>query len=277
VMALRALNPELLTGITPPDADDYSIKLPEWVDKAKFREDLKTALEGEDQVQEIITYTCKKRDTLTAVMKMHKVTYKDLLLVNSCDQTLVAKQGSVIYIPRFSRETEPAETEPAPLVQEPAPIAKKESRPENPERGRLARVNGLKVTRLASKITADARNDFHIVKKGEKLADISEMYGIDLARLKEINKLKKNQIYPNMRLELTASRVKKKEKPIRPAVYRTSRSKKGGTLSGTAEKYDAGARSLKEKDHPKKKAKAQVRPVAKPRAKAGKATRVARG
>ena len=134
VTALRALNPELLTGITPPDTDDYSIKLPEWVNRAKFREDLKTAGEGEDRLQQVIAYTCKKRETLAAVMKRHKVTYNDLLLVNSCDQTLVAKQGSVIYIPKFSRETEPTEIEPTLAAVETAPDSGKQVKSESAAR-----------------------------------------------------------------------------------------------------------------------------------------------
>ena len=134
----------------------------------------------------------------------------------------------------------------------------------------------MKVARLASKPAAEPRNDFHIVKKGENLADISEKYGIQVAKLKEINRLKKNQIYPNMRLELTSSRVTKTEKPASQAVYHASKPKKGGsTLTGTAEKYNSDARSPKEKNAPKKKVKA--RPTAKAKTKAAKATRAARG
>ncbi len=276
VTTLRALNPELLTGITPPDADDYSIKLPEWVKTTKFQEDLKAAVEGGDRVQQVISYTCKRRDTLAAVMRLHRVTYNELMLVNSCDQTLTAKRGSVIYIPRFSRETDadPMETETAVTAPEAAPVAKAEPKLESPIHVRLAYVNPAKTARVASKAAAtDPRSDFHIVKKGEKLADISEKYGITLATLKGLNKLKKNQIYPNMRLELTASRVKKTERPVVPAVYHTS--KKGHTIAGKAAKYDTSTQGLKEKSHPKRKG--GIRSAMKPKTKSRKATGAARG
>jgi membrane-bound lytic murein transglycosylase D len=289
VMKLKALNPELLTGITPPDANDYSIKLPEWVNKDKFREDLKAALENEERVEQVITYTCKRRDTLSSVMKMCKVTYSDLLLVNRCDQTLVAKRGSVIYIPKFFRETGPTETASTAAIQEAAPEAKREPQPEGFAESRPVHVNPLKAARIASRAARIAsraariasraapgrHSDFHIVKKGERLADISEKYGIDLATLKEINKrkLKKNQIYPNMRLELTAARFRKTENIARPAVYHPSR--KHETLVGRAVRYDTAGNSLKEKSRSSNKGKARF--GAKSKMRSGKAIRATRG
>ena len=264
VTKLRALNPELLTGITPPDSDDYSIKLPEWVDKAAFREGLKAALENEERMEQVITYTFKRRETLAAVMKMYKVTYNDLLLVNTCDQTLVAKQGSVIYIPKFSRETEPAETEPAEAVREAQADTSREPQPEGPAEIRPAIVNPpkpwhrpMEVAQIAPKAEAVSRNDFHIVKKGERLADISEKYGISLATLKEINKLKKSHIYPNMRLELTSSRVRKTEKHVRLAVYHTTR--KGEILHGNGRKIRHGEQEPQREESPEEERQSALR------------------
>lgn len=269
--ALRALNPELLTGITPPDADDYSIKLPEWVKQADFRESLKGALEEGEKVERVVTHTCKRRETLASVMRLHQVTYNDLLLVNNCDQTLVARQGSVIYIPKFSgkaveTQTDVAARDVGPLVRkEPAPEAR---RPLNASRRKTVRLAAL------SEKSSGTRKDFHIVKKGERLADISEKYGIDLATLKQINKLKKNVIYANMRLELTAARGKKKEKSARTADYRPERKK--SVLSGKVAKHTPASKlKVKEKSRPQKKS--VVRSAAKPKAKSGKAKRAARG
>ena len=45
-------------------------------------------------------------------MKRHGVSFNDLLLVNGCDQALVARQGAVIYIPQFHRKAETPESEP---------------------------------------------------------------------------------------------------------------------------------------------------------------------
>jgi membrane-bound lytic murein transglycosylase D len=272
VTTVRALNPELLTGITPPDADDYSIKLPEWIKRVKFREELKTALEEADRVQDITTYTCKRRDTLASVMKLHRVTYNELLLVNSCDQNLVAKQGSVIYVPRFSRQAEPADMETMLADRDMEPVPAREPVQKTTTQTTGSRHNPVRV-RLASATAPDIRKDFHIVKKGERLADISEKYGIDLATLKEINKLKKNTIRANMRLMLTAAPSKSIEKSARTAEYRPS--KKKSALSGTAVKYAPASLKSKETGHPKKKS--SPKSTAKSKTKPGKARRAARG
>jgi len=46
---------------------------------------------------------------------------------------------------------------------------------------------------------------YHIVKKGETLAKISNKYGIDIATLKSANNLKSDKLYPNMRLKIVKS------------------------------------------------------------------------
>jgi membrane-bound lytic murein transglycosylase D len=269
---LRALNPELLTGITPPDADDYSIKLPEWVKVVKFRDDLRAALEGAGRVEQVITHTCKKRETLASVMRQHRVTHDDLLLVNNCDQTLVAKQGSVIYIPKFSGQTDAVETETNKATQDIGAVAMRETTHEAPTPKGLSRPSRVKVRLASGEKPSDARKDFHIVKKGEKLADISEKYGVDLATLKEINKLKKNVIHANMRLMLTSARVEKTEKRERPAVYHPS--KKKVAISGAVAKHTTSSLN-KEKSRTKKKS--APRSAAKPKTKSVKAKRAARG
>ncbi len=109
VMTVRALNPELLTGIVPPDVDDYAIKLPEWIARDKFREELRIAPGTENKVLEVTTYTLKKHDSLAGVMKRYKVDHDDLRLVNVCDEELKARPGMVIYIPKFYGRREPAE------------------------------------------------------------------------------------------------------------------------------------------------------------------------
>ena len=266
MLTVRALNPELLTGITPPDVEDYVIKLPEEIGRDRFREKLETSLEKGRKVQDVWTYVLKRRDSLSRVMKRYMVSYNDLLLVNACDQELRAKPGRVVYIPRFEGRGEPV----APIRE-----VREEAREARPEKGAhkrtipvkvAARATALKVAARAKPVKVAARakpvkvatraapvkvaartdtprSDYHVVKRGESLAAICERYGIDMATLKEINGLKKGQIYPNMRLALT-SHVIKSEKPPRTAVYHLV--KKGETLSAIAEKYDLDVQTLKE-------------------------------
>jgi membrane-bound lytic murein transglycosylase D len=45
---------------------------------------------------------------------------------------------------------------------------------------------------------------YHIVKKGETLASISDKYGVDIASLKSANRLKNNRIHAKMKLKIVA-------------------------------------------------------------------------
>lgn len=236
VMTIRALNPEVLTGIIPPDVDDYAIKLPEWTIRDKFREKLKIALETEKRVQEVTTYTLRKRDSLAAVTKKYEVDYKDLRLVNACDEELKARPGMVIYIPRFYGRAEPTE-----VAQETGPEKNEAATGrESPHAFQAARVN------VASR--AATRADYHIVKKGESLADISEQHGVSLAMLKKLNKLKKNRIHPNMRLQLTSNVAGKGRSP-QTAVYRVVKKHQTASIAGT---HSPEGRTLKAMNHAKK-------------------------
>ena len=233
VSTIRALNPEILTGIVPPDVDDYAIKLPEWIVRDKFRGELKIALETEKKVQEVTTYTMRKRESLAAVMKKYEVDYKDLRLVNACDQELKARPGMVIYIPRFYGRAEPTE-----VAQEAGPEKNEAVVEREPPRAfQPAQVS------LASR--AGTKADYHIVKKGESLTGISEKHGVSLATLKDLNKLKKDRIHPNMRLQLT-SIVAGSGKPPQTAVYHVVKKHRTASLAGTHSPEDRTSRVAKQ-------------------------------
>ncbi len=268
VLAVRALNPELLTGITPPDVDGYVLRLPERIKREKFREDLLTALGNGEKVEQVTAYTCKRRDRLSSIMKRHGVSLNDLLLVNSCDQALVARQGAVIYIPRFHRKAETPESEPI----ETAHVLKAPKPKEKPQQELAARSrkSGTRLSKVRTGVrpVARARNDYHIVRKGESLAGISEKYGVDLATLKHINKLKKGQIHPNMRIVLVSSTTKI-EKPIRTSAL-SHAPRRGEPRLATAHKGERSGQALKETKRGKKTGK--VRPNTRLRTHSAKAT-----
>lgn len=269
VYALRGLNPELLTGITPPDAADYTIKLPESVRKEKFREELADALEKEGRVRQAVAYTLKKRESLATILKRHKISRGELMLVNNCEQELKARPGKVVYIPRFSATNEPRE-----IARD-----KEETRPDKETPTVLAQKKGKRKGKGTKVVVASAKKNkqrsFHVVKRGESLAGISERYGIDLETLREMNSLKKNRVYPNMRLALTSHTEKVSGKPARKksgALFH--RVKKGEKLSTIAEKYDTDVQTLKQMNGLKK---GKVRAGAKLKVPSKKATPAEQG
>ncbi|MGD0229278.1 MAG: transglycosylase SLT domain-containing protein [Syntrophorhabdales bacterium] len=212
---IRALNPEILTGITPPDGEDYTIKLPEWTRRDTFREGLYAALDKGGKVVQVTAYTVKRRDSMGAILKRYNVAYNDLMLVNECDQTLRVRPGTVVYIPRFYHNAESIE-----VAQEkgqdrnevrPVMVAQEKGQDRNevrPVREPPAPAPApIKppVAKVASR--PDGRAEYHVVKKGESLTGISEKYGISLAALREMNGLKRDHIHPNMRLHLASHAV----------------------------------------------------------------------
>lgn len=94
---------------------------------------------------------------------------------------------------------------------------------------------------------------FHVVKKGESLADISGKYGASVATLKKLNKLTGDRIIPNMRLEV-ADRLRTQPAPEKAAQASTVQArpakfyhvvKKGECLTEISEKYSTDVSSLK--------------------------------
>ena len=272
VAIIRALNPELLTGITPLDTKQYTMNLPSTIERKQFQQNLADAIRAERRVKGFVPHTVTKKDTLPKIMKRYGVTANDLALVNYCETGLKVKPGTVVYIPTFYRHQGPrieSGTELASLPDKKEPQARVETRKESrAEERKEVRVEAKREVRTETKkaVVAEPEKEtvtgarkevraepkrvaqkekkgtktYHIVKKGENLTDISEKYGLDVSTLKEINRLKKDQIYPNMRLELTSH---SKAQAKQAKTYHTV--KKGENLSDISEKYGVDVAALK--------------------------------
>ena len=232
---MRSYNPELVRGITPPGTGDYEIKLPYPIDTLKFTERLESALESERKVKSVITYTVKKRDTLPKIAKKYGVKSEDIQLVNNCEEVLQIKPGTTIAIPRF--------TGPSKMV-----VAKNLDKESN---GQASKSRAkIEPNKEDAQVKSEKTKLHHIVKKGETLASISDKYGVDVADLKSINKLKNGKVHPNMKLEL-ASYVEKKQvekghvEKKHTAKVKYHVVKKGETLNSISDKYGIGIETIK--------------------------------
>jgi membrane-bound lytic murein transglycosylase D len=220
VMTIRALNPELLTGIVPPDVDDYAIKLPEWIARDKFRQGLKIVLEAERKIQEVTTYTLRKRDSLAAVMKKYEVDYGDLRLVNACDEELKARPGTVVYIPRFYGRAQGTEVAQKTAPEKIEAVAGGESTHAfQPERA--LRVN------VASR--AATGTDYSAVKNRKGLARVSGRHNISPSMVKKLNK---NRVHANTRVQLASTGAGKGRTP-QTAVYHVVKKRRTVSIAGT--------------------------------------------
>lgn len=271
--ALHSLNPEILRGITPPDAESYALRLPNSVDREGFGSRLKTGLEDGSRVLSVTAHVAKRKDSVSRITSRYGISTGDLILVNACGGDLKVKPGSVLYIPRFERDgeskavggripkSEEAEEKQASMQ---LTVAEKYSRNKNHHivrRGEklqdiarhygvnirtLREINDLKGDRIrpntrivlvsGKRIVMASRNGdrdevaaqnpvFHVVKKGESLADISAKYGTDVATLRKMNKLKKDHIVPNTKL-IVASKGK-----MQPITEKTDQTRSNGPRS----------------------------------------------
>ncbi|MGA2106204.1 MAG: lytic transglycosylase domain-containing protein [Syntrophorhabdales bacterium] len=91
---LRALNPELLQWITPPDRKSYQIVLPG--DKEGRR---MNGLRWERRVVRVLQHLITAKDSVTGIERLYHVAGPDLLLVNA--DGLQMEKGRIVYIPRF--------------------------------------------------------------------------------------------------------------------------------------------------------------------------------
>jgi hypothetical protein len=99
---LRALNPHILRGVTPPDRKEYHIMVPETLDIDLAVTALKSEVKSARQVVEVIKHYVKKREFLSTFLKRYDISRSDLALLNGDGQGLRIQRGGLLYIPRFA-------------------------------------------------------------------------------------------------------------------------------------------------------------------------------
>ena len=241
---VRSINPEILRGITPPNMDEYRIKLPQGVNVHAITSKLQTALAHERQIRDVVGYKVKKKDTLASIARKHRLHYDDLYLVNECEGELKIKPGMVINLPRFTGQSK-GRTEIAGNTKD--KIIVKPAQEERIAKSERAQVSQPELKRQTQGPV------IHVVRKGETLKSISNKYNVDIADLKATNNLKGNRVSPNMKLKLAGfsqkrstqkeslqKRSVKKKAPVKYHVVR-----KGETLKSISNKYNVDIADIK--------------------------------
>jgi membrane-bound lytic murein transglycosylase D len=224
---VRTLNPEILRGITPPDESGYRVKLPADI-PMHFATNLDVVLGQERKVTRVTMYKLKLGDTTAKAMKRHGLSYADFCLVNDCGNDGKIGKGTIINIPVFAKGSVKG-----------VKVAKAVR--EDGERPKREVVGGGREEK--PKVTAvgpEAVPGYHVVRKGETLAGIAGMYGVDVDGIKVINNLKTETIQPNMKLKLASHSEKTKKTSVKVHAV-----KKGETLAKIADKYGVEPEALK--------------------------------
>ncbi len=213
--SIRAFNPEIRRGITPPGRN-YKIKLPVETDRHAFRSSLTSILNEGKRVVKVIRHLTGRRDNVRKIAKRYGVSREDLVLVNG--RPLSLKRGRLVYIPRFLDAGEK----------------------EQHVAARKANFKKLGRKNLRSKKRLQ-NVSVHVVERGETLSVIAAKYGVKVRTLKRVNGLKSDRIQRGRRLSL----VKCITKTSRSVSKKYHRVQKGDTLSGIAEKYGRSVGTLK--------------------------------
>ena len=79
---IKALNPEIVRGITPPNRKEYQITVPGIDSPDAVRERLEAELEKGGRVVGVVKYQVKKGNSLAGILKRYRVSRSDLMLVN---------------------------------------------------------------------------------------------------------------------------------------------------------------------------------------------------
>jgi hypothetical protein len=99
---VKALNPEIVRGITPPNRKEYQITVPETGSPDAVRERLDAGLQSGRQVVGVVKYQVRKGNSLAGILKRYGVSRSDLMLVNESGDHVALARGKFLYIPRFA-------------------------------------------------------------------------------------------------------------------------------------------------------------------------------
>lgn len=236
---IKALNPQLLRGSTPPGA--YEVRVPVGRGLAAQRHFAGLG-PAEPEEGEFKTYKLRSGDTLARVARRFHVDPQDLLEANHLQASAI-RPGRRIIIPEpSSAPANPPAAAAKPTAAQPevpaAPLAPIPPLPGQPASAptsykaqpgdtlaKIARVQGVSFSELvrlnpaaaqhlepgdtvtlpggAAPKQAGATPAFHLVRRGETLYSIAETYGISASDLKRWNRLRSGRLRAGQRLRLS--------------------------------------------------------------------------
>lgn len=176
---IQRLNPEILRWFTPPNMDNYKLRIPPNTAEKFAQCCAKMDLIAKDFQEYVIT---KKRMSVAEIAKKFRIKHSYVLTsLNKVSDSAVFGKGDSIKLPfRVGEMVSPSNNLYADLYEKPR---KEVLRKNHRNRARLARSSkGKKPVR------------YYTVKKGESLFTVAQKHGISVKRLIASNELKKKKI-----------------------------------------------------------------------------------
>ncbi|WP_291994640.1 LysM peptidoglycan-binding domain-containing protein [Candidatus Accumulibacter sp. ACC003] len=218
-----------------------------------FNHNLEAHEEGDKPLSSWQAYTLQPGEKLENVAPRFGMTVAGLKAANGIQGRTRLASGATLLVAGEASEPEPAGLRAPAPTPAPAPIVEPAAR-------------APAVEAAAPTPATLTRSHKHTVRKGETLAVVAERYGMSLAELKQLNKLRSNQVNAGSTLTVASSeaaapaakqppRVKteiaSKSEPTpskrqaEPA-RRTHTVRRGETLFGIAQRYDMTVSELKQ-------------------------------
>lgn len=242
VSDLERLNPELLRGMTPPDATDYVLRIP------KGYQESFAAVYDDLTAEPALSWTkhrVKKGETVTSVARKYGVSVATIQQANDLSKGKRLTAGQILTVPlQYGNKTKPdaasviLNAPPVSNVKETFQERSQSAVKNNPSRymvksgdtlweiaaafgvsiSELKRLNNISVNTVYagrwlkipepsqdSRIqTAQITYDIYTVRRGDNLSKIANHYGIRPEDIKEINRLRSNELYVGMSLKIPA-------------------------------------------------------------------------
>jgi membrane-bound lytic murein transglycosylase D len=167
VEELKDLNPELLRWCTPPDSQEYEIRIP-FGKKDLFIKNFE-ALPREDRFQ-FKSHTVRKGDTLGGIARLYRVDLEPILELNRLKRSSLLSVGMNLIIPI-------------------------------PKDARITWVSKRKMERGGQSFGSEEIT--YTIKKGDTLWSIAQKYNVTVEEIRSWNPLHGgDRIYPSDRLKL---------------------------------------------------------------------------
>ena len=170
--SLRELNPHLIRGATPPDAEAW-VRVPIGSAPASFANDFEALPDSVRTAWKVVKP--KKATTLTTMARTHGITATQLRWYNPKLKGTKIAAGASINVPT-----------------------------------KLAVRGAFAVADPSVERYGSAVNGVHIVRKGETLSHIAARNGTTVTRLMALNGMKKNVIFPGQAIRVRSSAPRKR-------------------------------------------------------------------
>jgi membrane-bound lytic murein transglycosylase D len=219
VSDLEKLNPELLRGVTPPDINDYTLRIP------KGYQDAFAAAYDNLAAEQAVSWAkhkVKKGETVSSVAKKYGVSSSTILTANDLSKGKKLYSGQILTIPlQYGKapKMDVASVSTKTTASPPAPVKTQTIIKDSPTR--------------------------YMVKNGDTLWEIAAAYGVSISELKRINDLGSSAVYAGRWLKIPErdSDVQVRSAQVTYEIYTV---RPGDNLSKIATRYNVTPEIIKE-------------------------------